>query len=51
MAEAISLAKALNDLVALVFSLNHAWFLGQVEGNLAEVERCASDVIELYTRT
>ena len=50
MAEAISLAKALNDLVALVFSLNHAWFLGQVEGNLAEVERCASDVIELATR-
>jgi len=50
MAEAISLAKALNDLVALVLALNHAWFLGQVEGNLAEVERRASEVIELSTR-
>jgi hypothetical protein len=34
----------------LVFALNQAWFLGQVEGNLAEVERCASDVIELSRR-
>jgi len=50
MAEAISFAKAEKDLIALVFALNHAWFIGQVEGNLAEVERCASDVIELSTR-
>jgi predicted ATPase len=50
MVEAISLAKELKDLQALVLALNHAWFLGQVEGNLAEVESCASDVIELSTR-
>ena len=50
MTEAISLAEALNDIFSLVFALNQAWFLGQVEGNLAEVERCASDVIELSTR-
>jgi hypothetical protein len=49
MAEATSVAKALNDMIALVFALNSAWFLGQVEGKLAEVERCASDVIELST--
>jgi serine/threonine protein kinase len=50
MGEAISLAKALNDPVALVHTLNHAWFLGQIEGNLAEVEHCALEVIELSTR-
>jgi hypothetical protein len=50
MAEAIQLAKTLNDTISLVFALNQGWFLGQVEGNLAEVERCASDVIELSTR-
>ena len=44
MAEAISLAKALNDMFALVFALNKRWFLGHFEGNPAEVERCASDV-------
>jgi serine/threonine protein kinase/tetratricopeptide (TPR) repeat protein len=50
MTEAISLAEALNDIFSLVFALNQAWFLGQVEGNLAEVERCASNVIELSAR-
>jgi predicted ATPase len=50
MTEAISLAETLNDIFSLVFALNQAWFLGQVEGNLAEVERCASDVIELSAR-
>jgi predicted ATPase len=50
MAEAISLAKKLNDMQALVLALNYAWFLAQVDGNLGEVERCTSDVIELSTR-
>jgi len=50
MAEAISLAKVLNDMISLVLALNHAWFLAQVEGKLAEVERYASDVIELSMR-
>jgi predicted ATPase len=48
--ERISLAKTLNDLVALVLALNHAWFLCQVEGDIAKVECSASDVIELSTR-
>src|SRR5271165_1339431 len=50
MAEAISLAKTLNDFISLALALNHSWFLGQVEGKVGEVERCASDVIELSTR-
>jgi predicted ATPase len=50
MTEAISLAKTLNDTISLVFALNQAWFLGQVEGKPDEVDRCASEVIELSTR-
>jgi adenylate cyclase len=49
-AEAISLAKELNDMQALVLALYWAAFLAHVRGNLAEVERCASDIIELSTR-
>jgi tRNA A-37 threonylcarbamoyl transferase component Bud32 len=50
MAEAISLAKALNDLHALVMALWYAGFLGHFERNPAEVERLASDALELSTR-
>ena len=50
MAEAISLAKALNDLHALAHALNWAAILGQAERNPAEVERLASDLLELSTR-
>ncbi|MBV8967484.1 MAG: hypothetical protein JO331_00275, partial [Verrucomicrobia bacterium] len=50
MEEAISLAKTMNDLASLALALNHAWFLGQVERDLAKVELCASEVIELSTR-
>ena len=50
MAEAISLAKELNDMHALALALFHAGFLGHFERNPAEVERLASDLIELSTR-
>ena len=50
MAEAISLAKELNDMHALAMTLCHAGFLAHFEGNPAEVERLASDLIELSTR-
>jgi hypothetical protein len=50
MAEAISLAKELNDMHALAVSLWHAGCLWYFERNPAEVERCASDLIELSTR-
>ena len=50
MAEAISLAKELNDMHALAMALNWAAFLGYFERNPAEVERLASDLIELSTR-
>ena len=50
MAEAASLAKELNDMQALDVALWHAAVLGQLERNPAEVERCASDAIELSTR-
>jgi predicted ATPase len=50
MSEAISLAKKLHDMQALVLALNHSWFLCQVQGQPAEVERLASDLIELSTR-
>jgi predicted ATPase len=49
-AEAIALAKELNDLHGLVLALYNAGCLGQFEHRLAEVERLASDVIELSTR-
>ena len=50
MAEAISLAKELNDMHALAVALHYAAFLGHYERNPAEVERLASDLIELSTR-
>jgi predicted ATPase len=51
MAEAISLAKELNDMHALAFSLLFwAVILGHLEGNPAEMARLASDLIELSTR-
>ena len=50
MAESISLAKELNDMHALAVALYLAGYLGHFERNPAEVERCASDLIELSTR-
>jgi tetratricopeptide (TPR) repeat protein len=50
MAEAISLAKELNDMHALAFALAWAAGLGHAERNPAEVDRLASDLIELSTR-
>jgi tetratricopeptide (TPR) repeat protein len=50
MTEAISLAKELNDMHALALALHLAAFLGHFERNPAEVERCASNTIELSTR-
>jgi len=50
MSEAVSLAKKLHDMQALVLALNHSWFLCQVQGQPAEVERLATDLIELSTR-
>jgi len=49
-AEAISLAKELNDMYPLVLALWFAVILSCCEGNRAEVERLASDLIELSTR-
>ena len=49
-AEAISLAKQLNDMHGLVVDLVWAAILGYCERNPSEVERLASDVIELSTR-
>lgn len=50
MAEGISLAKDLNDMHALAVALHHAAVLSSFERNTAEVERLASDLIELSTR-
>ena len=50
MAQAISLAKELNDTHALAAALFFAAVLGHVESNLAAVESSASDLIELLTR-
>jgi tetratricopeptide (TPR) repeat protein len=50
MSEAISLAKALGDLQALALAQYFAAFLAHFRGNSAEVERGASDLIELSTR-
>ena len=51
MAEAISLAKELNDMHALAVALLVCrGILGHFERNPAEVERLASDLIELSTR-
>ena len=50
MAGGISLAKELNDMYALGLALWFTGFLGHFERNPAEVERVASDLIELSTR-
>ncbi len=50
MEEAISLAKELNDMNALALALDWAAMLGSCERNPAEVERLASELIELSTR-
>jgi tetratricopeptide (TPR) repeat protein len=50
MAEAISLAKELNDMHALTVALWNAAVLAHFESNPAQVERLASDLIELTTR-
>ena len=50
MAEAIPLAKELNDMPALAVALFFAAHLAHFEGNRAEVERLALDLIELSTR-
>jgi predicted ATPase len=48
-AEAIALAKKLNDMHGLAVALCYAAFLGHHERNPAEVERVASELIELST--
>jgi serine/threonine protein kinase/tetratricopeptide (TPR) repeat protein len=48
--EAISLAKELNDMSALALALQWATNLAYYERNPADVERLASDSIELSTR-
>ena len=50
MAEAISLAKELNDMHALAVLLLWATVVGHFERNPAKVARLASDLIELSTR-
>jgi len=51
MAEAMSLAKELNDMHALALALLfRAVILGHLEGNPAKMARLASDLIELSTR-
>jgi predicted ATPase len=50
MAEAIALAKELNDMHGLAEALFFAAYLAHYERNTAEVERLASDLIELSTR-
>ena len=48
--EAISLAKELNDMHGLAVALNIAAILAQLERKSSEVERLASELIELSTR-
>ena len=50
MTEAISLAKELNDTHGTAAALWHAGWLGYFERNPSEVERCASDLVELSIR-
>jgi hypothetical protein len=50
MAEAVSLATELNDMHALAVALYWSGWLAHFEDNPAEVERLASDLIELSTR-
>ena len=49
-AEAISLAKELNDLHGLGVALHYAAVIGYHEGNPAQVERLTSELIDLSTR-
>jgi hypothetical protein len=49
-ADAISLAKELNDMPALAIALSWAAAFGQCQRNPAEVDRLASELIELSTR-
>jgi hypothetical protein len=49
MAEAISLAKELNDMYGLAAALNCGAVLALMECNVADVERYSSDLIELST--
>jgi hypothetical protein len=49
MAEAISLAKALNDMSSLAFALYFRAILARFERSSADVERLASELIELST--
>jgi adenylate cyclase len=48
--EAISLAKEINDTNALALALNWATVVGYLNRNPAEVDRLASNLIELSTR-
>jgi adenylate cyclase len=48
--EAISLAKELNDMHTLAGALHFAAYLAQYDRNPADVERFASELIELSTR-
>ena len=50
MAEAIALAKELNDMPGLAVALHFAALLGYCKRNPADVERFSSDLIELSTR-
>jgi predicted ATPase len=50
MAEAISLAKELNDMHGLANALIYAACRAHFEGNPTEVKHCASELIELSTR-
>jgi predicted ATPase len=50
MAEAISLARELNDMHGLALALFYAAVLSYLLRDPAEVERCASELIELSTR-
>jgi tetratricopeptide (TPR) repeat protein len=50
MAEAISLAKELNDMAALANVIFNAGLLAKFEGDVSQAGRSASDVIELSTR-
>jgi serine/threonine protein kinase len=49
-AEAISLAKELNDMSSLAFALYFGGILARFERNPAEVERLALELVELSTR-
>jgi len=50
MANAIALAKELNDMAALGLALYWAGLLAHFQGDTVEVKRLASDLIELTTR-